>query len=66
MCLQGTEDEFLVKDLLIDNFVKSANECKGNKIKTKVFIENGYDHGYYFISTFMEDHFKFHSSKLSL
>lgn len=66
ICLQGTADEFLAEDLLIDNFVKAANERKDNKIKTKVFLEKDYDHGYYFISTFMEEHFKFHSSKLSL
>lgn len=62
---QGTDDEYLEADLLIDNFVKAANESKGNKLKTQVFYEEGYDHGYYFISTFMGEHFKFHSSKLS-
>jgi len=62
----GSDDEFLIKDLLIDNFVEAAKECKDNKIKTKVFLEEGYDHGYYFISTFIGEHFKFHSSKLSL
>lgn len=62
----GSDDEFLTKDLLIDNFVKAANECKDNKIKTKVFLEDGYDHGYYFVSTFIEEHFKFHSSRMSL
>lgn len=66
LCYQGTEDEYLTTDLLIDNFVNAANECKDNKIKPKVFLEEGYDHGYYFISTFIEEHFKFHSSKLSL
>jgi S-formylglutathione hydrolase len=25
----------------------------------------GYDHGYYFISTFMEDHLAFHSRRLA-
>jgi S-formylglutathione hydrolase len=25
----------------------------------------GFDHGYYFISTFMEDHLRFHASILS-
>ncbi|KAF0738922.1 S-formylglutathione hydrolase, partial [Aphis craccivora] len=61
----GSDDEFLIKDLLIDDFVEAANKSKDNKIKTKLFLEEGYDHGYYFISTFIEEHFKFHSSKLS-
>ena len=26
----------------------------------------GYDHGYYFISTFVEDHLRFHAKALNL
>ncbi|XP_025415730.1 S-formylglutathione hydrolase-like isoform X2 [Sipha flava] len=61
----GTDDEFLKEDLLIDNFVKAANECKDNKIKIEFHLEEGHGHSYYFVSTFIEEHFKFHSSKLS-
>jgi len=64
--LQGTDDEFLKDDLLINDFVEAAKECKDNKIKPKVFYEKDYDHSYYFVSTFIEEHFKFHYSKLSL
>lgn len=41
----------------------AADEC--NKIKAKIFYEDGYDHGYYFISSFMEEHIKFHCSILA-
>ncbi|XP_050419960.1 S-formylglutathione hydrolase-like [Adelges cooleyi] len=58
----GTEDNFLKEDLLIDNFVQAAS---GNdKIQSIVKYEKGYDHGYYFVSTFFEEHIKFHYSIL--
>lgn len=64
-CLQGTSDEFLTEDLLIDNFVKAANERKDNKVKVDFHLEEDHGHSYFFVSTFIEEHFKFHSSKLS-
>jgi len=58
----GSEDEFAEKDLLIGNFVEAVNACKHRKIKLKLVCAEDYDHGYYFVATFIEDHFKFHFS----
>ncbi|XP_050540340.1 uncharacterized protein LOC126904979 [Daktulosphaira vitifoliae] len=58
----GTADEFLKEDLLIENFVKAASE--NENIKITVNYEKGYDHSYYFVSSYIEEHIKFHSSIL--
>jgi S-formylglutathione hydrolase len=52
---QGTQDEFLQKELLTDNFVQAAT-AHGQEHEVK-FVD-GYDHSYYFISTFIETHIK--------
>uniref|UniRef100_A0AC35G8P2 S-formylglutathione hydrolase n=1 Tax=Panagrolaimus sp. PS1159 TaxID=55785 RepID=A0AC35G8P2_9BILA len=58
---QGTADKFYhEKQLLPENFVDVQN----SKIKVHLEKREGYDHGYFYISTFMGDHFKFHSKHL--
>jgi len=53
---QGKDDAFLAsKQLLPENFEKAAKEVD---YPVQVNMEDGYDHGYYFISTFIEDHIK--------
>ncbi|MDX1919385.1 MAG: S-formylglutathione hydrolase [Candidatus Caenarcaniphilales bacterium] len=54
---QGTSDEFLEKQLLIENLVKVC-ESTGQKLEIK--YAEGYDHSYYFISTFIDEHVRFH------
>jgi S-formylglutathione hydrolase len=54
---QGTDDQFLEKQLLTKNFVDVTS---GTKQKAEVRMQAGYDHSYYFISTFVEDHIRFH------
>ena len=56
----GLDDEFL-KDLFIDEFV---HECKKVKQKVELRKHLGYGHSYYFIQTFIKDHFDFHSKIL--
>lgn len=58
---QGLADEFLEKELLTDNFVKA---CSNNNQALEVRFQEGYDHSYFFISTFIEDHIKFHQKYL--
>lgn len=58
---QGTEDQFLTKSLLPENLEKA---CKEAKVKLEMRYQKGYDHSYYFISTFIEDHIKFHARNL--
>lgn len=54
---QGLSDDFFKEQLKTDNF-KVAAENSGQK-NNIVFCE-GYDHSYYFIATFIEEHIKHH------
>ena len=56
----GLNDDFL-KDLYIDDFV---NVCDETGQKLLVAKHPGYDHGYYFINSFIEDHINYHVSIL--
>ena len=56
----GLADEFL-NDLFINDFEKI---CEKNSQKLIIKKHEGFDHGYYFIQSFINDHFKFHSSIL--
>jgi S-formylglutathione hydrolase len=59
---QGSEDQFLKdQQLLPENFVDAANK-KGISVDYRLF--DGYDHSYFFISTFIADHFEFHAKFL--
>ncbi|MEE3077903.1 MAG: S-formylglutathione hydrolase [Bdellovibrionota bacterium] len=58
---QGLGDEFFEKELLTNN-LKNICESKGQSLR--LFFREGYDHSYYFISSFIEDHIKFHLEKL--
>lgn len=58
---QGTQDEFYPDDLDETNFLKNAKE--NNQVVDYKKVE-GYDHSYYFIATFLEDHFAFHMQYL--
>lgn len=56
---QGLADEFYKEQLLTDNL---ADLCEKVGQCFKVNYREGYDHSYYFISSFIEDHIKFHQS----
>lgn len=58
---QGTQDEFYPDNLDETNFLKNARE--NNQVVDYKKVE-GYDHSYYFIATFLEDHFAFHKQYL--
>jgi len=58
----GAADEHLPKQLLPDNI---KNACKNNPlIDLNCRLHEGYDHSYYFIQSFIDDHIKFHSKAL--
>jgi len=59
---QGLSDKFLAQQLLPQEF-EAACEQAGQPLTLRRHA--GYDHGYYFISTFMEDHLRFHHQILS-
>ena len=58
---QGTSDQFLQQQLRPQLF-----EAAAKKVGYAVTLrhQTGYDHGYYFISTFMEDHLRHHGRTL--
>ncbi len=60
---QGTEDQFLAEQLRPDLF-REACERAGQKLTLR--LQPGYDHSYFFIATFIEDHLRWHSRELEL
>lgn len=58
---QGTEDTYLEKELLVQNFISA---CKNTKVKLEARMQEGYDHSFFFVSTFLGDHFDFHAKYL--
>ncbi len=58
---QGTNDEFLKKELKPDIFFE---KCKILGQKLIMRYQENYDHGYNFISTFINDHLNFHFERL--
>ncbi|MCK5894930.1 MAG: S-formylglutathione hydrolase [Endozoicomonadaceae bacterium] len=57
---QGTEDSFLKKQLLTENLI-SASKIK--HYPAKIRYQQGYDHSYYFIASFIEEHLRFHAQQ---
>ncbi|WP_047866351.1 alpha/beta hydrolase-fold protein, partial [Rubrobacter aplysinae] len=60
---QGTEDVFL-DEQLYPHIFEEACEAAGQPLKLR--RQEGYDHGYYFISTFMADHLQHHAKALGV
>lgn len=58
---QGLNDEFLKDQLLTDQFIEAANNS--GQLHVVKYCE-GYDHSYYFISTFIEEHILHHARYL--
>src|SRR5215510_3068208 len=58
---QGTADKFLAEQLYPQVF---ADSCRQSGTALTLRMQDGYDHGYYFISTFMEDHLRHHAKQL--
>jgi S-formylglutathione hydrolase len=58
----GTADPFLEKELKPE-LLKAA--CEKTGIDLILRRQEGYDHSYFFISTFMEDHLYWHAARLS-
>ncbi len=59
---QGMDDQFLEQELHPHLFEAA---CVEHSVDLELRRHEGYDHGYYFISTFMEDHLKHHSGLLA-
>ena len=59
---QGTADGFLESQLK-PQLLESA--CAKAAIPLTIWRQNGYDHSYFFISTFVEDHLRWHARAFS-
>lgn len=59
---QGDADEFLAEQLKTERFIGA---CKAANYPAQINMREGYDHSYFFISTFIEDHLRFHAKALN-
>jgi len=59
---QGSADKFLVEQLNPDVF---ADACRRSGQAFELRMHPGYDHGYYFIQTFVADHLRWHAQALT-
>jgi S-formylglutathione hydrolase len=57
----GTDDPFLAEQLRPE-LLEAA--CARAKIPLTLRLQPGYDHSYYFVSTFMADHLRWHKERL--
>ena len=60
---QGSNDSFLDEQLKPQVLVNIAKN-KGYPLELR--MQPGYDHSYYFIATFIEDHLRFHAKHLQI
>lgn len=58
---QGTQDSFLEAQLKPELLVEASRRSHA---PLDLRMQQGYDHSYYFISTFIEDHLRFHARAL--
>jgi S-formylglutathione hydrolase len=58
---QGDADTFLQTQLRPDLL---AAACRENGVELQLRMQPGYDHSYYFISTFVEEHLRWHRARL--
>ena len=58
---QGTADQFLDAQLQPERLLES---CERAGIALTRRMQEGYDHSYFFISTFLEDHLRWHAARL--
>ncbi|WP_330923952.1 S-formylglutathione hydrolase [Candidatus Sororendozoicomonas aggregata] len=54
---QGGDDEFLNEQLMPESLVVLAKE---KDVRLDYRLQSGYDHGYYFVTSFIEEHLNFH------
>ncbi|MGX1926154.1 S-formylglutathione hydrolase [Vibrio sp. NH-7] len=59
---QGEADGFLVEQLKPEALIAAA---KAHDSEVQVRMQPGYDHSYYFISSFIDDHLQFHAAYLN-
>ena len=60
---QGNDDPFLAEQLHPELLEKA---CAESGLDLEIRYHDGYDHGYYFISTYIEEHLRHHAARLGL
>lgn len=60
---QGTDDEFLGEELKPGS-LEQACICTHHPLEVR--MQKGYDHSYYFIASFIDDHLRYHARALGL
>lgn len=60
---QGTKDEFLHEQLKPESLVHAAQR---SETQLTLNMHEGYDHSYYFIASFIEEHLEFHAGHMGL
>ena len=58
---QGLADKFLARELQPQRFVDA---CAGTRITPRLRMHERYDHSYWFIQSFVEDHLRHHAQAL--
>ncbi|MEM9103325.1 MAG: S-formylglutathione hydrolase [Pseudomonadota bacterium] len=58
---QGEQDEFLEGQLMPEKLIQAAEQ---KKLSLTYRLHPGYDHSYFFIASFIEDHIRFHARYL--
>jgi len=58
---QGSADNFLTEQLMPDRLESAARRIN---FPLEIRIQEGYDHSYYFIASFIEEHMRFHAQHL--
>lgn len=56
--LQGKEDSHLKNQLQPESLIAAAKDAAS--LNVVVRMQEGYDHSYFFVATFIEDHIKHH------
>jgi len=59
---QGSSDPSLPERLLTSNLVEAS---KNSSQKFQIRFQEGYDHSYYFVASFIKDHIAFHAALLA-
>jgi S-formylglutathione hydrolase len=59
---QGTADNFLEEQLMPAHFEEACADA-GQKVTVR--MQEGYDHSYFFMASFMDEHIRYHAAKLN-
>lgn len=60
---QGTEDPYLKEQLLTENLLSAS---KTKQYPAQIRYRQDYDHSYYFIASFLEEHLRFHTQQFDV